>query len=302
MMDTISMDGMGLEKPLTVFKNIKNIKKKKAYPYILISREVGDLLDSKDNTDINTEQIENIVKSILLKEAYDYSMAKGSSDKNLEKQGQNNTTDIKSILLTLSDIPYFMTKYGESLTGDNKNLTGTDSEGVGNPFIDIADGINAGMESIRYDNNPPKIFKDKVAKDLRLDDPDEKGGKFLALKGKKQAENDENSIIHNTYTLGADIENNSEPKKKVKSLNIAVENIYYKFKCVNSNFNDSKTNLVNLIPEKVKINETIFEMVDMMDNKIELKWNGNKDGNFTVLSEQNDTLFDRFDRKTKKLF
>jgi hypothetical protein len=146
------------------------------------------------------------------------------------------------------------------------------------------------VEGFVYDNEPSDQFKDNVKKAMHIDDPKEKGGKFLATKAKRQAAADNSNLDHKTVELGNDIEFVPEDKKETKNKivsNLAFESKQSEYVFESINFDLKRNNFFTLIPEAAKTDKNVFEMTDMCQNKLIVEWTGDKNGSHTILSEIN---------------
>lgn len=286
MMTATGMDGMGLEKPYTVFKNPKQaLKKRTYYPYVHVSPEFFDLMGMGSDSDgdsmdegVNLTLIENFVRSILINEEFKNTGV-------LDAQGQQNQAYYNTVTQKLKTLLLFKTPQQEYSMKDKADSL-TPDYSTSN-FKEVADTLNTGLENIRYDVSPPEKFKTAVKKGLRLDDPKEKGGLYLKLKSLYntivKAQKDKNLV-----QMGNDIEidpvGQDEEKDHVKNAlaKTAFTESVIKFDKIN--FETSKNQFFELIPENVKKTGNQFTMQDMVGNTVVLEW---LDNDYKVLNIYN---------------
>lgn len=277
MTDTQSVGG-GMELPFSKAKKKPN----PIFPYVTI-----------------VEKAEVLVKKALIEEYINENsfvdLLKIYQDTNKQRSEENIENVQNGIKIVYAEILPSMqpTHYVE--TSDYNN------DGIQNQYKE-----NNTLLDLQYDGQVPQVYKDRLTDHLSQS---KVGQEMMDSAAKKQELKDGNPVNNGMVQLGSDIEfqhNDASSDKKDDEQNSTnklgfntkqpvKENIKFKFKKTIL----TEKNIIENIPDKVKIEGTIFEMVDCNDNKYKLLWESSK--NVKILSYSNDKILLEQEKNREKL-
>lgn len=263
------------------------------------------------------EDVESLVKEALIAEfvklhpAYNLTqLYREANAKNSKEHMENVENGIKIVYATV--LPATEPNYYR----DNNDYNG---DGIPNQHKENATNLD-----LQYDGKVSDKFKERLTAELAKDPT---GLDMMKAAIRKAEVKDENPANHNLIQLGGDIEfapqeapkEEKDDKKEDKntkssrsgvaalgfSLKEESENMtHLKFKFKSKKFDDLSV-LNESVPEKVKVDNTVFEMEDCDGNNFLIEW---KDGEGTILQQRNllseqkslnkaQSLFDKFESR-----
>jgi hypothetical protein len=245
------------------------------------------------------ENVEKLVKEALIEEfvklhpTYNLTqLYREANAKNSQEYIQGVENGIKIVYATV--LPAQEPNYYR----DNNDYNG---DGIPNQHKENETNLD-----LQYDGNVSDAFKQRVTDELAKDPT---GVKLMQAAIRKAEVKDANPANHNLIQLGSDIEfaqkpteekpkeepkteepkeqNNKTPRKGVAALGFSLKQesamSHLKFKFKNKKFDDLSI-LNESVPDKAKVDDTIFEMEDCVGNNFLIEW---KDGQGTILEHRN---------------
>lgn len=284
MTDTGSVGG-GIELPFASPKNKNAFMRRTFAPYTEV-----------------VESVEYLVKSALIEEYVKqhptYDLIKLYRDANGKASEEHQSNLEKGINIVYAQI---LPAAGRNYYTDNNDYNG---DGIPNQHKENATNLD-----LQYDG-ASDAFKERVTAELSKDPA---GIALMQAAVTKAQAKDANPTNHNLIQMGSDIEftpKPEEPKKAapqapasfggVASLGFKLkEGQSYRFKFKTKNFEEDKKSLTECIPEKVKVENTIFEMQDCKGNNYLIEW---KNGEPTLLEYKNILVEQEEKSRLNKLF